>query len=150
MPEDSLDRYVTLEVDFFTIKDPRETPEFCGCLLSTMLMGSTAEATKEQVKDCYVKAIAGGPSQRTSATWRSTGMSKREQRKLQKKHEKRWKSKYKNLHRRMKKLERLNTQNNNGNALMKATDEDRDEEDLTKYAKLSKDPKTSDNELKEI
>ena len=48
-------------MDFFTAKDPKETPVFCGCLLSTMQSGNT-EASTEQVKECYVKALDLGPS----------------------------------------------------------------------------------------
>ena len=42
MPDDSIDKFVTFAVDFFTYKDPRETPEFCGCLLSTVGMAGNA------------------------------------------------------------------------------------------------------------
>ena len=89
MPEDSVDKFLTFEVDFFTYKDPRETPEFCGCLLSTIGMGGKAEVSKEQVKECYVKALTGGPSQRTAQTWSRSKMTKKKQRQLQKKYKRR-------------------------------------------------------------
>ena len=60
MPEDSFDKFITLNLDFFTSKDPKDTPELCGCLLST-IQNENTEADKKQVKDCYVKALAGGP-----------------------------------------------------------------------------------------
>jgi hypothetical protein len=86
MPEDSVDQFLTFEVDFFTYKDPRETPELCGCLLSTIGMGGKAEVSKEQIKECYVKAVRGGPSQRTALTRNRSKMTKKRQRQLQKKY----------------------------------------------------------------
>ena len=46
--------------------------------------------------------------------------------------------------------EEINNLDKSDDNINQEADEDRDEEDLTKYAKLCKDPKTSDNELKEI
>ena len=107
MPEDYLAYFVTFEVDFFTIKDPRETPEFCGCLLSSMQIGNTV-ATKEQIKECYVKGLTGGPSSRTAITSRRTGINRKKERKFKKHHEKRLKKKDKRVLGRIRKLERLN------------------------------------------
>ena len=56
--EQNLDKPIIFTVDFFTTKEPRETPEFCGCLLNNL---NTAP-TVDQIKDCYEKALKGGPA----------------------------------------------------------------------------------------
>ena len=68
MLKDLLDKFIILEVNFFTAKDPKDTPEFCGCLISATVLNGNTEASKEQVKECYVKALSGGPSSRNLFT----------------------------------------------------------------------------------
>jgi len=116
MPEDSVDKFLTFSVDFFTSKDPRETPEFCGCLLTTVGMGGNPEVSKEQVKECYVKALTGGPSQRTAQTWNRSKMTKKKQKQLQKKYERRLENKDKRVFKRMKKLANRGKTGFTGNA----------------------------------
>jgi len=60
-------RFVTFTVDFFTVKDPYTTPEFCGCIVNT-LEDKPPMASKDLVQDCYVKAITAGPAPRTART----------------------------------------------------------------------------------
>lgn len=128
MPEDSVDKFLTFAVDFFTSKDPRETPEFCGCLLSMIGMGGNAEVSKEQVKECYVKALTGGPSQRTAQTWSRSKMTKKKQRQLQKKFERRLENEDKRVLKRMKKLANRGRTGFTGNA----------KENLKKFLKKKK------------
>jgi hypothetical protein len=104
MPDDSVDGFVTFAVDFFTSKDPRKTPEFCGCILSTMGMGVNTEVSKEQLKKYYAKAVTGGPSPRTALTWNRSKMTKEKHRPLQKKYERRLENKDKRVLKRQKKL----------------------------------------------
>jgi len=56
--EQNLDKPLIFNVDFFTTKEPRETPEFCGCLLNNLI----TDPTVDQIKDCYEKALKGGPA----------------------------------------------------------------------------------------
>ena len=62
------DVYLPLDVDFFTNVHPEETPEFCGCLIDVQA------TTKENIKQCYLKALKGGPapygSGRRTGKWR--------------------------------------------------------------------------------
>jgi len=69
MEDSSKDKLITFDVEFFTSKEPYATPEFCGCVLSTV-QGEETMASKDLVKDCYVKAIKGGPAPRTGRTVR--------------------------------------------------------------------------------
>lgn len=128
MPEDSVDQFLTFAVDFFTYKDPRETPEFCGCLLSTVVGGGNAEVSKEQVKECYVKAVTGGPSQRTAQTWNRSKMTKKKQKQLQKKYERRLENKDKRVLKRMNKIANRGKTGFKGNA----------KENLKKFVKKMK------------
>ena len=96
--EDSSENFVSLAVHFFSSKDPKDTPEFCGCILSTRVLGDTSPASKELVKECYFNAIKGGPSQRTSMTRSSKKMK---QRKMNKNHRRRMKKKGGNRQKRM-------------------------------------------------
>jgi len=61
--KDSNDKFITFDVDFFTSKEPRATPEFCGCILNTLPDG-TSTASKEHVIACYDIALHGGPAPR--------------------------------------------------------------------------------------
>ena len=61
MAESSKDKFITLEVDFFTSKEPSATPDFCGCIVNTM-QGEDTMAPMGLVRDCYVKAIKDGPA----------------------------------------------------------------------------------------
>jgi len=61
--KDSNDKFITFDVDFFTSKEPRATPEFCGCILNTLPDG-TSTASKEHVISCYDIALHGGPAPR--------------------------------------------------------------------------------------
>jgi len=63
------DRYWLLacqmvEIDFFTAISPRETPEFCGCIMKKFPL-PYGVATKEQIKQCYIKALQDGPRPRS-------------------------------------------------------------------------------------
>jgi len=69
--QDSADNFITFDVDFFTLKDPKDTPEFCGCIVNTKMPGDTAPASKDLVRECYVKSITGGPSRRSAITGKS-------------------------------------------------------------------------------
>ena len=53
------------------MKDPKDTPEFCGCIVNTKMPGDTAPASKDLVRECYVKSITGGPSPRSAMTGKS-------------------------------------------------------------------------------
>ena len=69
-------------------------------------MGTTiTSAYKEQVKECYVKAIRGGPSPRTAQTMSRSG---RRSKKGQKKRPRGENIQSKRVKKRMKKLEKLN------------------------------------------
>ena len=71
-----------------------------------MEMGTTiTSAYKEQVKECYVKAIRGGPSPRTAQTMSRSG---RRSKKGQKKRPRGENIQSKRVKKRMKKLEKLN------------------------------------------
>ena len=72
MAESSKDKFITLEVDFFTSKEPSATPDFCGCIVNTM-QGEDTMAPMGLVRDCYVKAIKDGPAPAPQFPWGRVG-----------------------------------------------------------------------------
>lgn len=97
--------FISLKMDFFTAKDPKDTPLFCGCLLSTLQSGNT-EASKEQVKECYVKALDLGPS--TGTLWARNGLGNKGKRTLNTNLNKKSKNIVKRLKKKIRKLKGLN------------------------------------------
>merc|ERR1712013_596914 len=82
------DKLITFDVEFFTSKEPYATPEFCGCVLSTV-QGEETMAPKDLVKDCYVKAIKGGPAPRTGRTVKKRTRKDKQRRKSVRKNQRR-------------------------------------------------------------
>jgi len=88
MEDSSKDKLITFDVEFFTSKEPYATPEFCGCVLSTV-QGEETMAPKDLVKDCYVKAIKGGPAPRTGRTVKKRTRKDKQRRKSVRKNQRR-------------------------------------------------------------
>merc|ERR1711872_1204916 len=87
------DKFVTLDVEFFTAKGPNTTPDFCGCVLNT-LGGEETMASLDLVKECYVKAVKEGPaprSGRSNGRKKLTRAEKKQKRKIQKRGGKKYK-----------------------------------------------------------
>jgi len=116
MEESSKDKLITFDVEFFTSKEPYATPEFCGCVLSTV-QGEETMASKDLVKDCYVKAIKGGPAPRTGRTVKRRTRKNTRRRKLLRKNKGRMKKRTNKVmfgqHNRKALRERIKSMNQN-------------------------------------